>query len=153
VGKIFRKTLLKTDINRCWAFFSTPENLNKITPSGIHLILSDFDGKNMFEGQVINYHFNFIMIKKIKWVSKISGIKENKGFIDIQLHGPFSRWHHRHIFKEIKNGVEMIDIIHYKLPFGFLGKLIDKFYVKKRLNEIFNYRENELVKIFKQISP
>lgn len=42
----------------------------------------------------------------------------------------------------------MEDIIHYKLPYGFFGELINIFFVRKKLKEIFSYRKNELIKIF-----
>ena len=57
-------------------------------------------------------------------------------------------WHHQHHFKEVPGGVEMTDIVHYKLPFWFLGDIANSVFVKKQLNDIFDYRFKAVEKIF-----
>ncbi len=42
----------------------------------------------------------------------------------------------------------MEDIVYYKLPFGFLGRLVHKFKVVKDLEEIFGYRKKVLEEMF-----
>jgi hypothetical protein len=44
------------------------------------------------------------------------------------------------IFKAIAGGVEMTDIVHYKLPFWFLGDMAHRLFLKQRLKDIFDYR-------------
>ena len=34
----------------------------------------------------------------------------------------------------------MKDIVHYAMPLGILGRIAHSLFVKKQLNEIFNYR-------------
>ena len=46
---------------------------------------------------------------------------DKKYFIDEQLKGPFSIWKHQHYFAETPGGVEMKDIIQYKIPFWVIG--------------------------------
>ena len=55
---------------------------------------------------------------------------------------------HKHFLKSVKNGVEMIDIVDYKIPFGFLGQCIHPLIVRPKLNEIFEYRKIALIKLF-----
>ena len=57
-------------------------------------------------------------------------------------------WHHKHFVNEIENGVELEDLIHYKLPLGILGRLIHPILVKPQLKKIFKYREKKLVELF-----
>ena len=59
-----------------------------------------------------------------------------------------SKMRHRHLFKEVENGIEMIDIVHYKLPYGVLGKVIEKLIVKKKIERIFDYRERVITDVF-----
>jgi ligand-binding SRPBCC domain-containing protein len=61
---------------------------------------------------------------------------------------PYSLWHHKHFIREIEGGVEMEDIIDYKLPFGLIGQLFHPIIVKPKLDEIFDYRFNKLIEIF-----
>jgi len=49
-------------------------------------------------------------------------------------------WHHEHHFKAVDGGVEMTDIVSYIVPFGWLGRLIHPIIVRKKLEEIFDYR-------------
>ena len=85
---------------------------------------------------------------KTKWVTEITHVVEGKYFVDKQRFGPYSLWHHTHFLKEIDGGVEMEDIVRYKLPFGFLGQLVHPLLVKPKLNEIFDYRQNKLIELF-----
>jgi ligand-binding SRPBCC domain-containing protein len=42
----------------------------------------------------------------------------------------------------------MVDIIDYKLPFGILGQLVHPIFVKNKLKQIFEFRENKLNQLF-----
>ena len=104
--------------------------------------------KKAYPGQIIQYTVSPVFGMKIKWVTEITQVKRNSYFIDEQRFGPYSFWHHKHFIKEIDNGILMDDIIHYKIPFGFIGKILNKVYVQNKLNKIFKYRENKLNEIF-----
>ena len=60
--------------------------------------------------------------------------------MDEQRYGPYKLWHHKHFFNKIEDGVEMIDVVDYRLPFGILGRMAHTFFIKKKLNQIFDYR-------------
>jgi|TARA_B100000315_G_C14466489_1_gene536211 ligand-binding SRPBCC domain-containing protein len=66
----------------------------------------------------------------------------------VQIKGPFILWHHTHIFREIDDGVEIIDQVQYALPFGILGRIFHSLCIKKKLNHIFNFREEVIEKLF-----
>jgi ligand-binding SRPBCC domain-containing protein len=75
-------------------------------------------------------------------------MKYEEYFVDEQRFGPYTLWHHKHFIKEIDGGVEMEDIIDYKLPFGLIGQIFHPIIVKPKLKEIFNYRQNKLIELF-----
>src|SRR6056297_1252434 len=120
-------------LDEAWNFFSSPENLKTITPDymGFH-ILSGVQ-RRMFPGQIIEYVVTPVAGIKTKWVTEITHVKEKEYFVDEQRFGPYSMWHHKHFFKEIPGGVEMEDIVHYKLPFGYLGRIVHPFLVAPKL--------------------
>ena len=148
MGKYFRKTILKTDIDTCWEFFSSPTNLSKMTPKGMSFVIKDFDGKNMYEGQRIGYTLKPLFNIPFFWLTEIRSVKDKREFVDVQLKGPYKIWHHRHLFRETKDGVEMIDMVHYKLYFGILGRLLEKLIVNRKIEHIFNFREKAIQNIF-----
>ena len=57
-------------------------------------------------------------------------------------------WHHEHFFEIQENGVLMKDIITYQLPFGFIGDLMHVLFIKRQLNNIFDYRFKLMNQIF-----
>ncbi len=136
---------------QAWEFLSDPKNLKVITPDymGFH-ILSGAD-RPMFAGQIIQYIVTPVMGIKTKWVTEITHVKDNEYFVDEQRFGPYALWHHKHFIKEIDGGVEMEDIIDYKVPFGLLGQLVHPLLVKPKLDEIFTYRRKKLIELFGEL--
>ena len=106
------------------------------------------DERDMFPGQIIHYTIKPLLGIKLEWITEITHIKENVFFVDEQRYGPYKFWHHKHFLREIPGGVEMEDIVNYKLPFGFLGKLFHPILVKPKLDKIFTYRREKLIELF-----
>ena len=144
-----KKQFLNSDLDTVWNFMSRPENLSKITPEYMGFeVLTDIKGIEMYSGQIIEYKVSPMMGIKLHWVTEITHVKNKSFFVDEQRFGPYKFWHHQHHLKEVEGGVEMIDIIHYKIPFGFLGKIANSLLVKKQLEEIFSHRFRVLDDMF-----
>lgn len=150
---LHKKQNLPITLQQAWHFLSDPKNLKTITPEymGFH-ILSGAD-KPMFAGQIIQYIVTPVLGIKTKWVTEISHVVDKHYFVDEQRFGPYALWHHKHFIKEIEGGVEMEDIIDYKVPFGILGQLVHPILVKPKLEEIFNYRTKKLEELFGVYKP
>lgn len=139
---------LPISVDQAWDFLSDPKNLKTITPDYMGFnILSGADRK-MYAGQIIQYIVTPIAGIPTKWVTEITHVKDKEFFVDEQRFGPYALWHHKHFIKAIPGGVEMEDIVDYKLPFGVLGQLIHPILVKPKLKEIFDYRYNKLIDLF-----
>ena len=145
---LHKKQNLPISIQQAWDFLSDPKNLKTITPEymGFH-ILSGAD-RPMFAGQIIQYIVTPVLGIKTKWVTEITHVVDKNYFVDEQRFGPYALWHHKHFIKEIDGGIEMEDIIDYKVPFGSLGQLAHPILVKPKLEEIFNYRTKKLEALF-----
>ena len=142
------KQYLPIDLDTAWDFFSDPKNLKTITPDYMGFdIISGADLK-MFPGQIIQYWVSPLLGIRTKWVTEITHVIDKQYFVDEQRFGPYALWHHKHFFKAVDNGVEMIDIVDYKLPFGFMGTLVHPILVKPKLEQIFKYRTDKLVELF-----
>ena len=66
-------------------------------------------------------------------------------FTDEMVEGDFKRFKHEHHFKVIVNGILMIDLIEFESPYGALGHLVNKFYLKKYLQQLLETR-NAVIK-------
>ena len=151
--QIIRKQLINTNIDELWDFMSSPKNLERITPNDMGFkITSNNEDQLMYAGMIISYKITPLLNFPLTWVTEITQVKEKEFFIDEQRVGPYKMWHHEHIFKTKEDGVLMTDIITYIPPFGLLGKLANSLFVKKRINEIFDYRSQIIEQLFKPLS-
>ena len=142
------KQIIPTDINTCWDFFSSPSNLKLITPPYMGFYVKTSVPDSMYEGLIIAYTVKPLLGIPVEWVTEITHINKGSFFVDEQRIGPYKLWHHEHHFKEVAEGIEMIDIVSYELPFGKLGKLIEPFLVAPKLKEIFDYRFKKVNELF-----
>lgn len=145
------KTVQKipVDIETAWAFFSNPDNLQKITPTNVGFnVLSKHHGDKMYPGQIIEYKVSPVMGIPVYWMTEITHVKDKEFFVDEQRFGPYKMWHHQHHFKIIDGGVEMTDIVHYRNPLGFLGIIANALFVKAKLTQIFQYRIKIVEELF-----
>lgn len=131
-----------------WEFFSSPANLSRITPPKMGFLITSPEQKEMYPGMFISYTVSPAFGIRLNWVTEITQINKRKFFIDEQRRGPYRIWHHEHHFKEVKGGVEMHDILYYAVPFGFIGTLANLFFVRKKVNQIFKYREKRIEELF-----
>lgn len=144
-----RKQKLNRNIEECWDFFSNPKNLSLITPPEMNFVILTELPKEVYPGLIIQYKVSPLLSIPMNWVTEITQVNKPIFFIDEQRFGPYKFWHHQHIFKEIDDGVEMTDIVHYRIPFGYIGKFIGNRIVKKQLNKIFDFRAQKILDIFK----
>ena len=146
---LYREQKLSIPLEQAWDYFSSPANLKKITPPYMRFeIISEFQNEKMFAGMLIEYIVRPLFGIPLRWVTEFTHVKEKEYFIDEQRSGPYKMWHHLHQFR-IENGeLIMTDRINYALPFGFLGRFAHFLFVKKRVEEIFNYRKDILDKLF-----
>jgi ligand-binding SRPBCC domain-containing protein len=144
-----KEQFLKLTKEQAWDFFGSPYNLTKITPPSMHFkILSDVKNKDMYNGMHIDYIIKPFLNIPMRWKTEISNVIPFKKFTDTQLKGPYKLWKHTHIFEEKNGGILMTDELEYALPFGILGTLTHALFIKKKVNEIFNYREQVLQTLF-----
>jgi len=140
VHRLYRKQTLPISLDEAWRFFGNPNNLSEITPEWLHFrILSDL-ADELRPGMIVQYKIKVPPGVPVSWTTEITHVRDRRLFVDEQRFGPYRFWHHQHLFKPVDGGVEMEDIVHYKLPFGPLGRLIHALSVKRQLREIFDHR-------------
>lgn len=140
--------LLKTDRETAWKFISDPKNLGKITPSYMNFKILNQPGEEMYPGQIIEYRVSPVLGIPLPWVTEITHVKDLHYFVDEQRFGPYRFWHHQHHLMEAENGILMRDIVHYSVPLGILGKLVNALVIRKQLRGIFAHRHAVLEKLY-----
>ncbi len=86
----------------------------------------------------------FIPWVYLDWLARHEGYKEAPPvfeFTDRQIHGPFAYWCHTHrAIPESETTCWLEDAIDYQLPLGALGEWVAGWYVRRKLQRLFNYR-------------
>ena len=143
--------IIEKPIKNVFEFFKTPENLERLTPDSLNFHFLTPTPITMKEGSIIDYQLS-VFFKTIRWTTYITNYDPPYKFSDVQLKGPYSFWHHTHQFESLdQNKTKMIDEVRYQLPFGVFGKIAHTLFVKRQLNDIFNYRKQVLKDILNDI--
>ena len=98
----------------------------------------------MREGALIDYRLSLRGIP-LRWRSRIEVWEPPRRFIDIQIKGPYRRWHHEHVFESRDNGTLCIDHVRYAVLGGLLA---DRLFVRRDVEKIFAFRRKRLLALF-----
>lgn len=135
-------------MEKAWTFFSSPENLNLITPPEMKFeILVDLP-EEVHTGLMIHYRIRPMLNIPMRWTTEITAVEKHQFFIDEQIRGPYRVWHHEHHFRKVDGGVWMTDKLNYDVGWGVFGWLAGKLWVDKQVQEIFEYRKGKLEELF-----
>lgn len=146
---LYAKQTVAKERDILWDFFRKPRNLNKLTPEDVEFKIISGKSDDFYIGKVISYKIKPFKMINLNWVTEISQIKEGSYFIDNQIFGPYKLWHHEHHFKSNSDGsTDIIDKVKYKLPFNILGRLMHKIVIRKKLYNIFKFRQKKINDLF-----
>lgn len=128
-------------------FFSDASNLALLTPEWLGLRILTPMPVPMAPGAEIRYRMSWHGVP-ISWTTRIRRWDPPRSFSDIQLGGPYALWHHTHMFKEENGGTLITDVIRYRLPLGFIGRIVHRLTVRRDLENAFAYRSDRLRELF-----
>jgi len=118
-------------------FFADAHNLEAITPEFLGFKILTPSPIQMETGALIDYSLKLHGIP-IKWRTRIAAWDPPQMFVDEQLRGPYSLWHHEHTFHEVEGGTLVVDHVTYE---HFGGGIVNRWFVAPDLEKIFAYRK------------
>ena len=138
--------LTDSSLDRTFSIFEDPYNLAKITPASLDFHVTSKDTIQMRKGAEIEYTIRWLGLP-MRWKTLILEYEPPFMFVDEQAKGPYLLWRHRHTFMPTGEGVIVGDQVEYALPFGPVGQLTHALVVRKQLESIFNFRQQQLTKM------
>lgn len=132
--------------DKVFAFFSNPHNLEAITPPWLQFRVVDQSTEDVRENSEFTYRLKLRGIP-LKWVSRISEWVPGVRFVDEQIQGPYSLWHHTHTFEDVEGGTLIRDRVLYRLPFAPLSHWVAGNFVASDVKKIFEYRQQRTEEI------
>lgn len=144
-----QEQFLPISLAEAWDFFSSPTNLNKITPDDISFEITSDVPDRMYEGLIITYKIKPFMGIAMDWCTEVTHIQEGQFFVDEQRVGPYKMWHHEHHFREVENGIIMTDLLYYDIGKSIFGKIAGWIFVDNQVKKIFEFRKKILNSMLK----
>ena len=147
VHRLERQQFVPRPRDEVFAFFAEAQNLEMLTPAFLNFRILTPLPLDMRSGTLIDYQIRLGGVP-MRWRTRIETFEAPVRFVDVQLAGPYRTWHHVHEFQDAPGGTLVTDRVDYALPFGFLGALAHRLFVRRALKRIFDYRQQRLAEIF-----
>ena len=142
-----QKMIIEKPLKEVFGFFSNAENLQRITPPKLQFKILTSLPVSMTKGTLIDYQIKLFKVP-FKWKTEITEWNPPYRFIDIQRKGPYRQWIHTHKFEQTEHGVLVTDMVHYKLWGSVFNGLINRWFVRPQVSNIFEFRRRALSNIF-----
>ena len=144
MSKIHLTTIINAPIERVFDL-SRSINLHKISVAHTNEVaIAGVITGLINENETVTWQAKHLF-KKRQFTSKITLMEKPVHFIDEMIQGDFTRFKHEHHFKTINNGTLMIDMVEFETPFGALGYLVNKIYLKNYLQKLL-IKRNDVIK-------
>ena len=136
---------VSADVEKTWQFFSTAQNLSRITPPWLGFKVRTAEPITIELDTVLEYTVKALGIP-VHWRTKIIELSPPRQFIDLQIKGPYSLWHHQHSFEPVAGGGGVVcsDRVIYRIPGGPIGRLLHALVIRGQLLEIFRFRRKAI---------
>lgn len=105
------------------------------------------------DGAVVHLKIPIFLNFGIRWILTHLGYVKGEKFEDVQIKGPFSFWHHKHLFIGADDNTSVLkDQISFSLPVGVItNRIFGSFFIKK-LDRLFKYRHRITINDLKVIA-
>jgi ligand-binding SRPBCC domain-containing protein len=143
---LYREQLVTRQLDDVFAFFAEAANLELITPPWLGFSLTGRDPIVMQHGTLIEYRLHLHRLP-LRWVSRIALWQPSRGFVDVQVRGPYRFWRHRHEFEPRGQSTVVRDHVEYALPLGALGAVAQAAFVERDLARIFDFRRDAVTRL------
>jgi ligand-binding SRPBCC domain-containing protein len=125
---------------RAFDFYADALNLEPMTPPWLHFRLTTPQPIAMGAGTRLDYRLRLHGFP-VRWQTLIETWDPPLRFTDVQTRGPYSLWEHSHVFEpDGEHACTIHDRVHYAVPYGPLGELAHRLFVRRDLERIFDFR-------------
>jgi ligand-binding SRPBCC domain-containing protein len=145
VHVLSRSQILPGTPDEVFPFFADARNLEAITPPLLRFEVITPDPIEMQVGTLIQYRLRLHGVP-VSWLTSIQAWEPPHRFVDTQIRGPYSLWHHTHTFEDRGDGTTLMrDVVRYAIPFGPLGELAHRLFVRRDVAAIFDFRRDAIL--------
>ena len=119
-----RSVLLTAPPEEVYAFHEDPRNIVKISPPSLRVekVECTVPARAGEEFRLRVSQFGL----PLEWIGYWDEAVPCSRLVDGARKSPFCHWRHHHLFAEAPGGTLMTDRVEYALPFGIIGRLLDR---------------------------
>jgi hypothetical protein len=137
---LFKRTHLPVAAERAFQWHVEAGALERLTPSWEEARVIAYVGRADQVGSRVTLSVKEGPFRR-KWIAVHTACEPGRMFRDEQVSGPFSRWVHTHSFiPDGENASWLEDRVEYKLPLGWLGRIVAGNRIRRKLERLFDYR-------------
>ena len=144
--EIHREQVVHAPVERVFGFFSRARNLQELTPPWLHFDVLTPEPIRMGPGTLIDYRLRLRGVP-MRWRTLIEAWEPGRMFVDRQLRGPYRLWHHTHEFEAHSQGTLVRDRVRYEIPLGAAGRVARMLFVRRDLEQVFDYRREAVARL------
>lgn len=142
-----RRQRVGIPIERAFDLYADAHNLEPLTPPWLHFQVRTPMPIEMGAGTILDYTLRLHGVP-IRWRTVIQTWDAPHGFLDTQARGPYSLWEHTHVLEpDGENATVIHDRVRYAIPFGPLGTVAHRLFVRRDLERIFDYRRDAVERL------
>ena len=145
--ELYAEQWIPLSVEKLFPFFADEKNLETLTPPMLHFHVLGKSTPTMQAGTLIDYKLRIHGIP-VRWQSRIDEWQPNEYFVDTQVRGPYSYWHHTHRFMPKDGGTLATDHVLYRVPGWIVGRIFILPFVRRDIQNIFEYRRKKIEELF-----
>jgi ligand-binding SRPBCC domain-containing protein len=138
-----RTQVVPVSLEEAFAFFADARNLERITPPWLRFEIVAAP-ERLGRGALLSYRLRLFGVP-IRWRTEIVAWTPPRGFVDVQRRGPYLLWEHAHRLAAVEGGTEIYDHVRYRLFGGPVAALVQRLFVRRWLDAIFDFRAAAVV--------
>ncbi len=130
---------IPASVDQAFAYHERPGALNRLIPPWESVRIESSDG-SIHTGAKVVLRTRVLGVP-LRWTAEHTVYDPPHRFEDVAVSGPFSNWHHKHLFSARGAAQSTLnDRVEYRLPLGAIGKFCGSGLVRRKLEAMFAYR-------------
>ncbi len=142
-----KRTLIPASAEEVFAWHEAPGAFQRLTPPWEKVRVVHHAGgiKDGADVRLLVGRMPFVL----RWDLTHCDYQPGRSFTDRQVKGPFKQWTHVHRMLPRDDKTCLLeDRIEYELPLGLFGALLGRFFMKRKLDRLFEYRHKITLQAF-----
>jgi len=137
-----KESRIEASAQEVFDWHKTDEALEELIPPSDPVTVKSRSG-GIQDGATVTLRIQFLGPLGMDWVARHRNYEEGRQFEDVQESGPFRSWCHTHEVEPIDDSTcRLRDRVEYELPFGWITDLLAGWFVRRKLQSMFEYRHD-----------